>query len=78
VVPLAAVVVGGLFLKKGYHILDPFQGEVPVPFQAVVFARSSVVEIYPAALLQDEKWVELVAAQGVELQTAVAMQMGLG
>ena len=96
-VPLA-VDVGGLLLKKegtvGRQIgcvLDPFQEEdddVPVPFQAVVFARPTAhaVEVDAALVQEDEKWVELVAAQGVELRTAevvgvctaaVAVQMGL-
>ena len=52
-------------------VLDPFQEEddVPVPFQAVVFARPTahVVEVDAALVQEDEKWVELVAAQGVEL-----------
>lgn len=78
-VPLA-VDVGGLLLKKGKvdHqtgcVLDPFQeeGDVSVPFQAVVFAHPTahVVEVDAELVLEDEKWVELVAGQGVELQIA--------
>jgi hypothetical protein len=79
-VPLA-VDVGGLLLKKGHHtgyVLDPFQEEedVPVPFQAVVVGHPTV------HVVEDKKWVELVAVQGVELRTAeavdtVAVQTGL-
>ena len=53
-------------------VLDPFQEEdddVPVPFQAAIVARPTahVVEVDAALVQEDEKWVELVAAQGVEL-----------
>ena len=56
-------------------VLDPFQeddDDVPVPFQVAVFAcpTAHVVEVDVALVQEDEKWVELVAAQGVELRTA--------
>ena len=51
--------------------MDPFQEEddVPVPFQAAVFVRPTahVMEVNVALVQEEKKWVELVAAQGVEL-----------
>ena len=63
--------------------------DVSVPFQAVTFAHPTahvVVVVDVALVLEDEKWVELVAGQGVELQTvevegvctAVVVEMGQG
>ena len=63
--------------------------DVSVPFQAVTFAHPTahvVVVVDVVLVLEDEKWVELVAGQGVELQTvevegvctAVVVETGQG